>query len=325
MANTAFSLPKATVNRLVESVYNPSTEAAANPPGTNRSLPLSALQLAPWNARKFFDEAALLALATDMEKNGLLNPLLVRPLSQGNYEIISGARRYKAAEALDWQEIEVKIVSVADQEAYRLGLADNIERQDLNPYEQTLGYLFLLEQALFPQEPEKALVEIPKIFKQYWSEYNGNKDHGIMGSDTEALILNVFSGSITWQTFYQHRLPLLNLPNDVQDVLKAGKLAYSKARFLGRIADAALRQRLLEAAISEDLPLSALKKRLEEAQHTVTPPTAPRHPDLLKKWQALDKRLKKSPPPPAQSEKILALLVEVERLLQDSAMEESAD
>lgn len=279
-------------------------------------LPLSTLHSPEWNARKYVDEAALQALAADMKKNGQLAPILVRPLQENHYEIISGNRRYQAAKILAWESLKAMVLTVDDNTAYQMGLADNIERQDLNPFEETLAYLFLLQNALFPDlSSNEASEKISALLKKYWSEYNENKSHGLQGSATESQILAVFSGSIQWQTFYQHRLPLLKLPQDIQTALKEGKIAYSKARLLSKIKDAKQRKTLLAEAIKDNLSLSVLKQRLQSlAITTETNPTA-NDQQVQVLWKSVGKKLKKLPATSAEQEKILVLLQEIAELL----------
>ncbi|MFN3368464.1 MAG: ParB/RepB/Spo0J family partition protein, partial [Thermus sp.] len=106
------------------------------------NLPLSQLRPRP-QPRRRFDEASLEALAESVRAHGVLEPLLVRKAGEG-YEIIAGERRYRAAEMAGLKEVPVIILEVDERTAQAIALMENLQREDLNPYEETLGVLDLL-------------------------------------------------------------------------------------------------------------------------------------------------------------------------------------
>ena len=95
--------------------------------------------------RKHFDEDALSELADSIETHGVIQPLLVRPLSDGGYQLIAGERRWRASRMAGLNEIPVVIREMSDSEAMELALVENLQREDLNPVEEAEGFRLLME------------------------------------------------------------------------------------------------------------------------------------------------------------------------------------
>ena len=95
--------------------------------------------------RKQFDEDALAELAASIAQHGVLQPLLVRPLSGGNYQLVAGERRWRASRMAGLTEVPVVVREMTDQEAAELALIENLQREHLNPMEEALGFQTLME------------------------------------------------------------------------------------------------------------------------------------------------------------------------------------
>ncbi|MCR4615010.1 MAG: ParB/RepB/Spo0J family partition protein [Clostridiales bacterium] len=102
--------------------------------------------------RKQFDETALSELADSIAQHGVLQPLLVRPTAAGGYQLIAGERRWRAARMAGLTEIPVVIREMTDEEAAAIALIENLQREDLNPMEEALGYQSLMESCGITQE-----------------------------------------------------------------------------------------------------------------------------------------------------------------------------
>ena len=102
--------------------------------------------------RKDFDEEALAELADSILKHGLIQPILVRPLSNGTYQIVAGERRWRASRLAGLTQVPVIIRELDDTAAMELALIENLQREDLNPVEEALGYKTLLEEYGMTQE-----------------------------------------------------------------------------------------------------------------------------------------------------------------------------
>lgn len=102
--------------------------------------------------RKVFDEAALTELSESIAQNGILQPLLVRPMADGSYQIVAGERRWRAARKAGLTEVPVYIRALSDEEVAAMTLVENLQRQDLNPIEEAQGISRLMEEYGYTQE-----------------------------------------------------------------------------------------------------------------------------------------------------------------------------
>ena len=115
-------------------------------------LPIHKVEPNPDQPRRDFDEEELEALAESISVHGIIQPLTVRELSGGYYQIIAGERRWRAARMANLLEVPVVIVEADDKKAMELALIENLQRQDLNPVEEAMGYRCLMEDFGMTQE-----------------------------------------------------------------------------------------------------------------------------------------------------------------------------
>lgn len=180
-------------------------DAAAAAPGAPglRHLPVASLEPGPFQPRDAMDEAALAELAASIREHGVLQPLLVRPIkaSRGNrFEIIGGERRWRAAQAAGLHEVPALVRDLTDREAMAAGLVENLQRQDLNALEEAEGYHRLTDQ---------------------------------FGLTQEALARAVGKS----RPHVANTLRLLQLPDRVRELLRAGALTAGHARPLLGVKD----------------------------------------------------------------------------------------
>ncbi len=102
--------------------------------------------------RKTFDEAALQELADSIKQHGVLQPLLVRPLTTGGYQLVAGERRWRASRLAELKEVPVIIKELSDTEAMEIAIIENLQREDLNPIEEAEGLQALIDKCGFTQE-----------------------------------------------------------------------------------------------------------------------------------------------------------------------------
>jgi ParB family chromosome partitioning protein len=198
---------------------------------------------------------------------------LVRPVSGGNYELIAGERRLRAAKEAGLTELPIVVHEFDDKQALQVALIENLQREDLNPVEETEGLLQLLAVEL-----DKPQSEVISLLHRMLDESKGKVPHNVMGNSETTAIQQIFNeiASMEWQSFVSNRLPLLNLQEDVLEALRQGKLEYTKARAIARIKDDKSRKALLNDVISKDLSLSQIKERIaalraaEEEEKPVT-------------------------------------------------------
>lgn len=115
----------------------PSTPAPA--PDRQSELKVEQLQSGKYQPRSFMDDAALNELASSIKAQGIMQPILVRPVAGGKFEIIAGERRWRAAKLAGLASVPVLVREVADNAALAMALIENIQREDLNPLEQAVG------------------------------------------------------------------------------------------------------------------------------------------------------------------------------------------
>ena len=115
-------------------------------------LPIHKVEPNPNQPRRDFDEEELEALAESITVHGIIQPLTVRELASGYYQIIAGERRWRAARMAKLTEIPVVVVEADDKKAMELALIENLQRQDLNPVEEALGYQSLMDEYGMTQE-----------------------------------------------------------------------------------------------------------------------------------------------------------------------------
>jgi ParB family chromosome partitioning protein len=120
------------------------TQNAANG-NEYRSIPITALVESASNPRKRFDEKSLEELAASFKTQGVLAPLLVRELDESKYEVVAGARRLKAARIAALETLPVRVVKLTDAEAIEAQVVENLQREDIHPLEEALGFKSLLE------------------------------------------------------------------------------------------------------------------------------------------------------------------------------------
>lgn len=121
---------------------------------SNSSVMLKISEIEPNRSqpRKDFDENSLSDLAQSISQHGLLQPLLVRPLPIGGYQIVAGERRYRACRMAGLTEVPVTIRELSNTETMELALIENLQREDLSPIEEALGYKALIDEHGFSQE-----------------------------------------------------------------------------------------------------------------------------------------------------------------------------
>jgi ParB family chromosome partitioning protein len=109
-----------------------------------RNVPLSVLNESKTNPRRTFEPIALKELAQSIRTQGVLSPLLVRPLTENGFEIVAGARRYRAAQMAEQSTVPVRIVHLSDAAALEAQVVENLIRSEIHPMEEAQGLRFIL-------------------------------------------------------------------------------------------------------------------------------------------------------------------------------------
>ena len=122
------------------------------------SLPISQVESCSSQPRKHFNEASLAELAASIQEHGIIQPLTVRKLASGYYQIIAGERRWRAARLAGLSEVPVIVIEADDRKAAELAMIENLQREDLNPMEEAAGFQSLIETYHMTQEEAAARV-----------------------------------------------------------------------------------------------------------------------------------------------------------------------
>lgn len=279
---------------------------------------IESIKLSSQQPRRYFDSAKQTALADSIRQYGILEPLLVRPLTSSTsetlYELIAGERRYRAAKAVGLAEAPVVIREMNDTEALLFALIENLQREDLNPVEETEGILQLLSLTL-----GKPKVDVVSLLHRMLDEFKGKVPHNVMGKAESQVVRQIFEqiASMEWQSFVTNRLPLLKLPDDILLTLRRGEITYTKAQAIARVKDMAQRHLLLEEAIVQNLSLAQIKQKIV-AINTANSVVGEEQPSLKQRFTDAYQRAKKSNvwDNPQHQEKLEKLLSELHALIE---------
>lgn len=184
--------------------------------------------------RKIFDDKALEELSKSIKQNGIIQPLLVRPMSDGSYQLVAGERRWRAARMAGVTEIPVTIREMTDEEASVFALIENLQREDLNPVEEAQGLKSLIETYGFTQEEAAERVGKSRV-------------------------------AVT------NTLRLLKLPDSVLTLLGDGKLTAGHCRALISLDDEKEMLRIADSAITNDLSVRQVEKMVKYASQGEKP------------------------------------------------------
>ena len=199
------------------------------------SLKISEIEPNRAQPRKDFDEAALSELAESIARHGLLQPILVRPLTLGGYEIVAGERRYRAARMAGLTEVPVIIRELSESETMELALIENLQREDLTPLEEALGYEVLINEHGFTQEEVAETV----------------------GKSRPAVA---------------NALRLLKLPESIADYLKEDKITAGHARALLTLPTEEIMLQVCEQIIKSNLSVRQTEKLCKKLTAEKKPP-----------------------------------------------------
>lgn len=199
------------------------------------TLPISEIEPNRSQPRKEFDEKALAELAESISQHGLLQPLLVRPLTLGGYQIVAGERRYRACRMAGINEVPVIIRELSDTETMEIALIENLQREDLTPLEEALGYKSLIDEHDFSQDEVAQSV----------------------GKSRPAIT---------------NALRLLKLPEGIVEYLKDGRISAGHARALLSLENEEQMKTVAEEIVSKDLSVRQVEKLCKSLMNTKEKP-----------------------------------------------------
>jgi ParB family chromosome partitioning protein len=275
------------------------------------AVDIESIQLPAQQPRRYFDPDKLAQLAESIRTHGIIEPLLVRPLASGFYELVAGERRYRAAKELGLAEVPIVVRELSNSEALQLALIENLQREDLNPVEETEGILQLLAFRL-----NCSISEASSLLYRMNNAAVGNTNHNVMISAESALVKACFLelGKMSWESFTRNRLPLLKLPPDILECLQQGKLEYTKAKAIAQVKEKVERTALLQTAIAQNLSLKEIRDRVVASRQTDLPP-----PSLQSRLTVAYQKVQKAQiwQNPKKQKQLEKLLLKLEKLCED--------
>lgn len=181
--------------------------------------------------RKDFDEKSLSELAESIEQHGVLQPLVVRPLTNGRYQLVAGERRWRAARIAGLTEVPVVIKELTDEEVIEIAMIENLQREDLNPLEEALGYRYMMDELNITQEQAAEKV----------------------GKSRPAVA---------------NAIRLLRLPDEVQEMVKNNLISPGHARALLGFENQELIIQTAKRIVKEDLSVREVETLVKNSQKT---------------------------------------------------------
>lgn len=242
-------------------VLNTSRDSSTAP-GSALELAIASLHANPNQPRTHFDEGALVELATSIQANGILQPILVRPRIAGGYEIVAGERRYRAALKAGLTKVPVIIRELTDEETLALALIENLIREDIGPMETARAFRRLMDDYGWTQEEMGQRV--------------GKSRPAIANS-----------------------LRLLDLPTTIQEGLERNEISEGHARAL--LGDRKLRQDnsfqahqndIFQQAVSKGLSVREVERMMAALASLDKKPTPAANQVTLADWRAIEDRLR---------------------------------
>lgn len=202
-------------------------------------LPIAKVEANAAQPRKQFDAEALDSLADSIATHGILQPITVRHLPSGYYQIISGERRWRAARQAGLHEVPVLIVEADDRKVMELSLIENLQREDLNPMEEAAGYQKLMTDFGLTQEE--------------CAERVGKSRPAVANA-----------------------LRLLNLPEPIQAMVEDGRLSAGHARALVSVTDPVVQQKIAEKVAGDELSVRQTEQLVKQLTQPPKEPKAPK-------------------------------------------------
>ena len=201
-------------------------ESTVSKSSSETKIPIAKLRPSPLQPRRVFDKNSINELAESIKSKGLVQPILVRPsaANEGEYEIIAGERRWRAAQVAQLHEIQAIVRNLNDAESLEIAIIENVQRSDLSPIEEASGYKKLMESYNHTQEKLSEIV-------------GKSRSH----------IANI--------------IRLLSLPQSIQDMISQGSISSGHAR---AIMNSAFPEQLAEKIIRENLSVRATEALVKE-------------------------------------------------------------
>lgn len=212
-------------------------------------------------SRRYFDPDELSNMAASLKAVGMIDPLSVRlrPGTSDEYDLLAGEKRHRSAGIAGLEKVPVRVFEVDDQVAEDIKAISNLQRSDLNKWEETNAIMGMLCRNL-----AKTQSEVISLLNQAANQKRGLTDN-VVRSEDWATIEEVFTvvGRLTPESFRKHRVPLIKLPEHIQAILQQGKLHYTKVNEILKVKDLEQQQQLLEKVIAQELSVNDVQAEVK--------------------------------------------------------------
>jgi ParB family transcriptional regulator, chromosome partitioning protein len=212
--------------------------AASKPAGGIAEIPIGEIEVNPFQPRTHFDEDALLELAESIRVHGIIQPITVRRLTQNQYQLISGERRFQASKLAGLEQIPAYIRSADDQQMLEMALIENIQRENLNAIEIALSYQRLISECSLKQE-----------------------ELGERVGKNRATVTNY--------------LRLLKLPPDIQIAVRDNKISMGHARAIINVENPEQQLYIFKKTVNDELSVRKVEELVREVAGKKPEPTSP--------------------------------------------------
>ncbi|WP_102124668.1 ParB/RepB/Spo0J family partition protein [Deinococcus planocerae] len=226
---------------------------------------LDRITLRSGQPRRFFGEASLASLAQSVREQGVLQPVLLREV-EGEYELIAGERRVRAARLAGLTEIPATVRQVSDEEADLMAALENLQREDLNPLDEVEATLTIVSRQLG--------IAVGEVLPLLHAQRRAPQPEVVEQLD------QVFArlGRSSWRSFASNKAGVLRFPAELLNLMRQGKLEYTRAAALARIKDRQLRETLIQRTLEENLGVREIAAAARPA---------PAHKDQLDRVRSL--------------------------------------
>lgn len=214
-------------------------------------IPIEQIVPNRFQPRTIFDDSKIEELARTIHTHGVIQPIVVRPMDNQQYEIIAGERRYRAMKKLEWTEVPAIVRNLNDKETASIALIENLQREELTAIEEAIAYQKLLE---------------------------------LQGITQEALAQRLGKG----QSTVANKIRLLKLPAEIQDGILKRDISERHARALIAIKDEELQLKVFQETLEKDYNVRQLEARIEEL---LNPPTVEKKEKTIRKGFSKDVRI----------------------------------
>lgn len=212
-----------------EAALASSLQEAQPPAPAAGQIPIDCVSPNPYQPRKDFDESGLAELMQSISANGIIQPLVVRPRPGGRFELVAGERRLRAAQALGLATVPAVVREVADERMLEMALIENIQRADLNPIEKA------------------------EAFRDFLGRYHLTQEEASQRIGMERATL-------------ANHLRLLELPDEIQTLVRRGALGMSHARTIAGVADETIQMSLAKKVIRQGWSVRQLERTVAGMQ-----------------------------------------------------------